>query len=583
MRTLDELRKTLQQIDGHGYKAYKGLRGQYHGPHTPLSLYIDHVQGDPFAAPSRLRVRLSQERAGFPEHLFATAARCRALCTFLTSAFANAIAAHNSPIGGSGKSGLIEIDVPGQQILERSCLSVDREAVEARFFVGLPAAGRRILGGPASQLLCETLPAIVEASLLYGANDAEAIERYANTCEDAVLLRAGLADRGLVAFVGDGSVLPRRSGIDDRPLVNEGVVPFRSPPSLQVTFDLPHAGAISGMGIPAGVTLIAGGGFHGKSTLLNAIELGVYDHVPGDGRELVVTDDTAVVIRAEDGRHVAGVDLTPFIRHLPFGQTTDFFSTDNASGSTSQAAAIIEALEAGSHCLLIDEDTAATNFMIRDGRMQQLISHTNEPITPYIDRVRQLFEECGVSTILVTGGSGDYFAVADTVIAMQEYEPADVTVRAHDIARAHPGGRHQQAVGSFGELTDRVPSRRSIEPRKGTRRQSVRSRGLATISLGKEDIDLSAVAQLVHPSQTRAIAAALIYVWQHSMADGQPLRALLDGIDTVIDEAGLDALSEDLPCDFAGFRRFELAAAFNRLRSLDVEPLSANQQSGDTT
>ena len=583
MRTLDELRKTLQQIDGRGYKAYKCLRGQYHGPDTPLTLCIDHVQGDPFAAPSRLRVRLSQERAGFPEHLFATASRCRALCTFLTSAFAGAIAAHNSPTGGSGKSGLIEIDVPGQQILERSCLSVDQEAVEARFFVGLPAAGRRILGGPASQLLCEALPAIVEASLLYGANDAEAIEHYANTCEDAVLLRAGLADRGLVAFVGDGSVLPRRSGIDDRPLAGEDVVPFRAPPSLQVTFNLPHAGVISGMGIPAGVTLVAGGGFHGKSTLLNAIELGVYDHVPGDGRELVVTDDTAVVIRAEDGRHVAGVDLRPFIRHLPFGQTTDFFSTDNASGSTSQAAAIIEALEAGSRCLLIDEDTAATNFMIRDGRMQQLISHGNEPITPYIDRVRQLFEECGVSTILVTGGSGDYFAVADTVIAMEEYEPADVTVRARDIARTHPGGRHQQAVGSFGELTDRLPSPRSIEPRKGTRRESVRSRGLATISLGEQDIDLPAVAQLVHPSQTRAIAAALIYVWRHSMADDQPLRALLDRIDAVIDEAGLDGLREDLPCDFAGFRRFELAAAFNRLRSLDVVPHSAGQQSGDST
>ena len=153
-------------------------------------------------------------------------------------------------------------------------------------------------------------------------------------------------------------------------------------------------------GFPQGITLIVGGGFHGKSTLLNALEAGVYNHKPNDGRELVITDPDVVKIRAEDGRSVSGVDISPFINNLPFGQETTQFSTENASGSTSQAANIMEALECEELLrMLVDEDTAATNFMIRDQRMQQLIAKDKEPITPFIDRVRQLYNEHNVSTI----------------------------------------------------------------------------------------------------------------------------------------------------------------------------------------
>ena len=573
MTNRESIRRTLSRIDGLGYKAYKDLRGTYSFPE--LILYIDHVQGDPFAAPSRLRIRIAQERAQYPDHLFANPSRRRALCTYMAGRFA--CAADRAAIrSGSGKSGLIQIDSPGQEILERSCIQVTDAYVEARFFVGLPAAGRRVLGELATKLLCEAIPTIAESALIYRNSDAAAIDRFVCTCEDADALRSSIATRGLVAFVADGALLPRATGVDDRPLSGDGVVRFESPPSLRVEIELPNAGVVSGMGIPAGVTLVVGGGFHGKSTLLKALELGVYDHIPDDGREFVVTDPTAVAIRAEDGRHVAGVDLTPFIRHLPFRRDTRFFSTDNASGSTSQAANIVEALESGAHLLLIDEDTAATNFMIRDGRMQQLISSDREPITPFVDRVRQLHEEHGVSTILVMGGSGDYFAVADTVIAMENYAPRDVSVEAAAIAAGCGNDRRRESRGPFGRLTGRIPDRASIDPRRGRRARSVQIRG-ASIGLGAETIDLSAVEQLVHSSQTRALAAAILYAVDHYMNDRRPLSELLDCVMADLQAGGLDILCEHPPCDYALFRRFELAAALNRLRTFRVEQVPGSQ------
>ncbi|MEZ4594627.1 MAG: ABC-ATPase domain-containing protein, partial [Chloroflexota bacterium] len=350
--------------------------------------------------------------------------------------------------------------------------------------VGLPAQGRRVLGRSAAEMLCDDLPQIVSQSLLYAANDAQAIEQYIATAEDANFLRSQLKARGLVAFIADGAILPRRSGVDERPLRGPNVIPWQGPAAFQTSFSLPNAGEVRGTGIPAGVTLIVGGGFHGKSTLLNALSHGVYNHKPGDGRELVVTVDNAVKIRAEDGRSVSQVDIAPFINNLPFGQQTQQFSSDNASGSTSQAANIMEALEVGTDLLLIDEDTAATNFMIRDRRMQQLVRKAQEPITPFIDRVRQLFSEHGVSTILVIGGSGDYFDVADQVIGLENYQPHDLTAAAQTIASQHPTGRSSEAPAAFGSIRPRVPLPRSLDARKGRRDTSVKTRGLHTIQFG---------------------------------------------------------------------------------------------------
>lgn len=567
--TQDDLKRILSRIDGRSYPAYKEIAGAYAFPQ--FTLMVDHVQGDPFASPSRVRVRVPQTVAQFPAVLYRNKSRRVGLEVYLAAAFDQACrkAADRS---GSGKSGLIEVDGPGQEMLEQTAVSITPQYVEARFRVGLPARGRTVLGRAASQMLCEAMPALVQAALLYKNRKPAAVQRYAETNEDADALRAQLAERGLVAFVADGAVLPRRSGVDERPLQGDNVVAFRSPDSLRVSFSLPNQGEVTGMGIPAGVTLIVGGGFHGKSTLLTALERGVYNHRPGDGRELVVTNDKGVKIRAEDGRYVSGVNISPFINNLPFGQDTTTFSTDNASGSTSQAANILEALELGAELLLIDEDTAATNFMIRDQRMQALIAKDKEPITPFIDKVRQLYDELGVSTILVIGGSGDYFEVADRVIALDNYVPQDVTAAARAIAAANRQQRDAEGGHLFGQMTPRVPLPNSLDPSKGRRDVNVKTRGLHAIQFGEDNIDLGAVAQLVNSSQTRAIADALVYGLERYVDGKRPLADILTRIMADIEEQGLNVVADfrypvgDLAC----FRPFELGAALNRLRTLRV-------------
>jgi predicted ABC-class ATPase len=566
MSTHNDLRRVLNRIDGKGYPAYKDIRGEYEFP--GFRLLIDHVQGDPFAAPSRLRVRVSQGEAGYPPPTYDHGSRRVALGDFLTRAF-DAACSHVSDRRGSGKSGLMAIDRPGQSILQRTSVLVSPDSVEARFLVGLPARGRRVLGRQAAIMLCDDLPRIVENSLHFSANDQPALYRHIQAAEDADWLRHQLAGHGLVTFVADGALLPRRSGVDDRPLPTGGVL-FQSPSALRVEFSPPNAGPVTGMGIPTGVTLIVGGGYHGKSTLLNALERGVYDHIPGDGRQLVVTDEGAVKIRSEDGRAVAGVDISPFIGALPNGADTRRFNTANASGSTSQAANIIEALEAGAHVLLVDEDTAATNFMIRDHRMQELVAKEREPITPFIDKVRQLYHEHGVSTVLVMGGSGDYFDVADTVIAMHAYLPQDVTAQARAIAQKYQAERRPEGGERFGQVTPRIPLARSLDPSKGRRQVKISARGVKTILFGTSEIDLSAVEQLVDPSQLNAIGQALYYARQHYMDGQRTLPQILNGVMADLDREGLDVLDRRSVGDLARFRRYELAAALNRLRRLRI-------------
>lgn len=567
MQERDALIQKLQQIDGRGYKAYRDIRGRYAYP--DFTLAVDHVQADPFAPPSRVRLFVSPAVAGFPAALYANKSRQTGLESYLAETVSAACRAASGH-AGSGKSGLIAIDTPGQALLKRTAVRVDADGVEVRLGVGLPARGRTVLGRLAAIIFDELLPQIVSETLIYANGDAAKMGRYADVNEDADALRDALAAQGLVAFVADGSVLPRRSGVDQRPLTGEVVVPFQSPSGLRVSFQLPNSGEVRGLGIPRGVTLIVGGGFHGKSTLLNALERGVYNHKPGDGRERVVSLPDTVNIRAEDGRYVAGVDITPFINNLPYGRPTTDFSTLNASGSTSQAANIVEALELGAQVLLIDEDTAATNFMIRDSRMQRLISKENEPITPFIDRVRQLYAEQGVSTILVLGGSGDYFDVADLVIALEDYVPRDVTAEAKAIVQQQPSARRQEASGDFGALAARIPIPSSIDLRKGRRETYVRSQGTRAVHVGRETIDLSAVSQLVDDSQTNALGAALAYALDYAFDGKTALRPALERVLADVERQGLDVLTPYPTGDLAAFRIFELGAAVNRLRTLRV-------------
>ncbi|MFV1951799.1 MAG: ABC-ATPase domain-containing protein [Nitrospinota bacterium] len=577
MKSKEELSRILRRIDNRGYKAYKDIEGVYDfGDHT---LFIDHVQGDPFAAPSRIRVLVARSVSNIHGDLITTKVRRIAVEDYLTRKFHLAITDIVKGNRGIGKSGFIGIDHGGQEVLERSSMFVDSKGVEARFFMGLPARGRTILGREAGEMFFEEVPEIVRRSLLYKNLEPERLKRHVYVVEDQNYIRDRLKQRGLVAFVANDSVLPRRSGIDDRPLTvkkggvyrgEETVIPFKSPEGMEVEEDTPNRGLVKGIGIKEGVTLIIGGGFHGKTTFLNALERGVYDHIPDDGRDYVVTIHDAVKIRAEDGRSVVNSDISPFIRNLPFGKDTDRFTTENASGSTSQAANIIESLEAGAKLLLIDEDTSATNFMIRDERMQDLVAKEKEPITPFIDKVRQLYHDYGVSTILVIGGAGDYLDVADKVIMMDEYRPGDVTDKAIEVVSTHVSKRKMEGGEHFGKIRDRIVLHESFNPGRGKREVKIDARGLKNILYGRTSIDLIALEQLVDIGQTRAIGDIIHYFSEKYSGKDITLREGLSAVIKDINEKGIDILSPFKLGSYALPRIYEVAAAINRMRTLKI-------------
>lgn len=553
---MERLRAKLLGLDGRNYKAYKDIQG-WVVEFRHFNLRIDHVQGDPYAAPSRLRAFVPLAEAGVPERVLQGSARRRATRDFLARSFRRAARPERD----------LSIDAGGQTVLERTACLLTGDHIELRFRLELPGRGRRIMGRRAAELLCSVLPEIVEHSLMTPGLDLEALEHHCNVVEDQVSLRAQLADHDLLAFLADGSSLPRASGIDDRPA--KDAILLTSPESLRIRLAVPNSGEVSGLGIPHGITLIVGGGFHGKSTLLKALESGIYDHIPGDGREFVVCESSAVKIRAEDGRSVAGVDISDFIGSLPGGRTTESFSTDLASGSTSQATTLVEALEVGAQTIFLDEDTSATNFMIRDMRMQALVSKASEPITPFLDRVRELRDVLGVSTVLVMGGSGDYFDDADTVIQMDAYRPRDVTADAHSIARKHPNGRDEEYAGPLSQPRNRqlVPTSIKAERKPGIVKIGVR--GLDTLIVGRTDIDLRAVEQLVDPCQLRSVGWILAHLSQTGRTAIDPIseiRRLLDELK----KTQLDSLTGRPDGDLALPRVAEVMAALNRLRGVQM-------------
>lgn len=576
---IEHLRRTLARIDGRGYKAYKDIQGSY--DFGGLVLHIDHVQGDPFAAPSKVRLRTWQNVAKIPAGLFNTPVRRVALQDYLARQAARVIGRTAEGRRGSGKSGLITIDAGGQEVLERTAVVVRPDWVELRIHVGLPAAGRTVLGRQAIDMLCHELPQIAQQGVEWAHLPRQEVQWFVECTENYNHIRGELDERGLVAFVADGAILPRKSGACDQPLARNEAIPFQSPGSLRVTLGLPNplpepngaAQKLTGMGIPKGVTLVVGGGYHGKSTLLHALERGIYPHIPRDGREYVATCPDAVKIRAEDGRRVERVDISPFIANLPLGRSTSAFSTDDASGSTSQAANIIEALEVGARVLLLDEDTSATNFMVRDGRMQALVHKEHEPITPFLERVRELYETLGVSTVLVMGGCGDYFDVADTVIMMRDYLPHDVTPQAKRIAQEQATQRSVETTSPMPGGTSRIPLAESFDPSRGRREVKIDAKALDLILFGRDPIDLRCVEQLVDISQTRAIGYAIHLAARQFMNDTRPLHEVVDAVENFLDGDGLDALDpyhrdERHPGNFARPRKYEIAAALNRLRTV---------------
>lgn len=563
MKSSEDLRDILRRIDRRSYPAYKDTRGVYH--FSSYILRIEHVQGDPFAAPSSLSITVPGRLAAFPAAAASTPWRRTALEDLLLRRFARAAAAASKRVGGSGKSGLISCARPGQEILRRSDCEIDPETLDVtvRFHVGFPAHGRTIDSRALEEILYEYLPEAAEKSLYYDAVGAAAVSAVSDLADDQQAVREALAPKGLVAFIADGSVLPRESGVSERPLA--GAVPFQSPEGLRVTMPVPHRGSLTGMGIRRGVTLIVGGGYHGKSTLLKALERGVYSHIAGDGREFVLTDPAAVKIRAEDGRSIASDDISLFIHDLPNGKDTVSFSTEDASGSTSQAANTVEAIEAGASCLLIDEDTSATNFMVRDEIMQRVISPDQEPITPFIERIRQLYDSFGISTVLVAGSSGAFFSCSDDIIQMDRYTPILINDRAKAAAASAPAVRLR---------TDRLGEpafARVFPPDRGLRdrgRVKIRVNGTDGFDLNHETVDLRCVEQLADSAQLTFLAHCLVRILERDLDGHKNLREAVSDLEADFEKEGFAALFPEgrVPAGLAEARPQEIFAALDRWR-----------------
>ncbi|ELA8119575.1 TPA: P-loop domain-containing protein [Vibrio parahaemolyticus] len=549
---MDQLTATLKKIEKQNYRAYQQIKGQY--DFTDFTLFIDHVQGDPYASASRFRATRAWSLTGLEWLKDESPAFQRAARDFIARSFEQFAKQENT----------ISIALNGQTVLDSTAVLFTEEGIELRFRVNLPAEGRSVLGKKANNILTFHLPKFIRRATLERELDKEAMVKHCQVVEDQSALREQLEAHNLVAFVANGSVLPRIAGNCDLPM--KEAVEFTAPESLQVTLHAPNKGYVTGLGIPKGITLIVGGGFHGKSTLLNAIERSIYDHIPGDGREYIVTDQKAMKIRAEDGRCVHHLNLSNYINHLPMGKDTADFSTQDASGSTSQAAWLQESIEAGATSLLIDEDTSATNFMIRDERMQALVAKGDEPITPLVDRIGQLRDELDISTIIVMGGSGDYLDVANTVIQMHDYQAVDVTEKAKQVIAQHPTQRHNESEESLQTFRPRALNRVALMNILTDGKFRVSAKGKDSLRFGKEFTDLSALEQIESADEVNAIGWLWFQLAQLPGWCNNPAKEIEEML------SGEWHASLPKQGDLAKPRTLDVMAALNRMRKSQFKP-----------
>ncbi|MGR3959657.1 P-loop domain-containing protein [Vibrio lentus] len=556
---MDQLTAKLKKLEKQNFRAYQQIKGQY--DFADFELHIDHVQGDPYASSSRFRATRAWSLTGLgwlkeKSYEYQVAAR-----DFIARSFSEFAKQETT----------VSIALTGQTVLDNTSVVFTEHGIEIRFRINLPADGRSILAKKAINIITFYLPKFIRRATLERELNIEAMIKHCEVVEDQDALRAQLEENNLAAFVANGSVLPRIAGNCDLPM--KGAVPFLAPESLSVTLNTPNQGDVTGLGIPKGITLIVGGGFHGKSTLLNAVERSIYNHIPGDGREGIVTATDTMKIRAEDGRCVHNLNLSNYINHLPMQKDTSDFSTQDASGSTSQAAWLQESIEAGVQTLLIDEDTSATNFMIRDERMQALVSKGAEPITPLVDRIGQLREEMDISTIVVMGGSGDYLDVADTVIQMHDYQAVDVTAKAQEVIAQHPTQRTNECETALETFVPRSLNRAALMNILTDGKFRVNAKGKESLRFGKEFADLSALEQLESTSEVNAIGWAWFQFAQTPGWSNNPAKefsAILS-----------DEWHVNMPNygDLAKPRVLDVMAALNRMRKSQFKPSNSNSNS----
>jgi predicted ABC-class ATPase len=553
---MKKLKEVLNRLDGKSYGGYKEIRGRY--DFIDYTFEILRVQGDPFASPSLFSVEIKLLKYGYSKNYYDNPSKKAAFEDYILRKL-NKLILKLGKRSGSGKSGQLNILSPKQEILKRSAVEIIDDTLIVKFYGGLPANGRRIASKFAITMIFNEIPKISKELKTLNIGFEE-LQQHIKTNLKSDSIRRAIKKENLIVFIENNSNLARMSSIDDR-VLKDGIS-FKTPKSLEVTLHLDNGDIVNGMGIQKGITVITGGGFHGKSTLLTAIEKGVYNHIPGDGREGVITDRDTVKIRAEDGRWINGLDISNFINNLPHKKDTHNFTTANASGSTSQAANIMEALELGATTLLIDEDTTATNFMVRDRKIQELISHKKEPITPFIERIESM-KKNNISVIIVVGGLGDYFSMADRVIMLDEYNLIDVTEKAKIISEKFENSNVKGVTKKFNIPLRRIDSQKTKKLFTSDRCK-VKTRELDELLIDKESIDIRHLEQYVENGQVTFTGEIIRKIF--TMSKYETFKERLDNLQVEIDKNNLSKLLKSNSGSLVEARKYEIAGAITRLR-----------------
>lgn len=564
MRDKKEFYNSLQAIDGRRYSEYAGLIGDF--DFARYVLKINHV--DEENVPVLLVVRVPQIIAAFPPHLFNSPVRRTALEDMLTRKLAVAIDDQANYDASGISRRRLSVAAPGQKILPRTSMVVTEEYVEARIYVDLASNQGRVDGASANEIFFEDLPEVVNSSLIYCNLNEHEVDNFVDVMEDADQIRQVLSTRGLIAFAGDGSLLARAGNTD---LPDEGGSTLSVPEELTVEVEVPNKGSLRGLGVPGGLTVVLGDDYSGRKGFLKALAGGIYNHVPGDGREFVVTVPDAVYISGESSRSVQRVDISPFIQQTGDGTNTTRYTSVAADPCASQAAATLEALEVGARVLFYDESDSSPSFLSRDSRLHGLLPAAENRVLPLSSRVRELVDELGVSVVVAGCTSvSEFIPLADTVLRIDGYKVYDVTHQAKEVqVDGIPSAPNAAALA---EVADKsrwvVPT--SLDPSSGKEEECIHADTIDQLTFGRSVIDLSSVIQLADRFQTQTIGHILYYAKLRYMDEGRPIREILDLVDRDLSSEGLECLCRELNGNLARPRRYEIAAALNRLNSLRI-------------
>ena len=556
MRDKREFHSILTTIHGKDASAYMALAGDFDFTRFVLHHIRIAVQGDAETV-ATLVLHVPQMIAGFPESLFETPIRRTALEDHLTREVAKAVSRVQSLTGVTGPDTIRFVN-PGPHILPRSAFVVASDFVEARLSVCLPVKDGKVDADSARRIFFDLLPQIVTDAMIFCYQDAEQIQRFVQVMEDADEIRQSLMQQGLVGFVAEGSS-PSPNGpaltIDE---------------SIRTEIGVPNAGTLNGLAIPSGVTVVLGDPLSGRHELVAALGDGVYNHIPEDGRSLIVTVPDAVRVCAEPGRPVRNVDLRAFLRD---SQAAASVSTASASGHVSQMATSMEALQAGAQVLMYDESDSDAAFLAADARLRTVSGGHPGQAIPLSDRVRQMADEWRISIVIGAWAcAGPFLASADRILWIENGVVRDVTDSARDVGFDAPDAQIHSLPELATETRRICPS--SIDPSCGFDDARIEAPTPDTIQFGRSIIHLAGVPQVADESQAFTLGLILNYAKLHHLDTDRSLSEVLDLIDQELGMEGLDTLARDLRGNLARPRRFEIAAALNRLPTLrTVEPI----------